>query len=155
MEAQKVISCVYRMRERYGANLVAQVLKGADNKKIRELKLDRLSTYGLLPKQTIQELRDFIGFLAAEGYLRLTEGKYPIVKLGVKAAAVLKGQQQVWRKVQVQKVVVEDDLLAQLRRLRKEIADRENIPPYRVSSDATLRRCVRPADHAALPCKGR
>jgi ATP-dependent DNA helicase RecQ len=152
LEAQKVISCVYRMRERYGANLVAQVLKGADNKKIRELKLDRLSTYGLLPKQTIQELRDFIGFLAAEGYLRLTEGKYPIVKLGVKAAAVLKGQQQVWRKVQVQKVVVEDDLLAQLRRLRKEIADRENIPPYRVFSDATLREMCekRPADHAAL-----
>lgn len=151
-EAQKVLSCVYRMQERYGANLVAQVLKGANNKRIREFRLDRLSTYGLMPKQTIQELRDFIGFLTAEGYLRLTEGKFPLVKLGRSAAAVIKGQQQVLRKVKVQEVFVEDGLFAILHQVRKEIADRENIPPYMVFSDATLRQMCekRPADHAAL-----
>lgn len=152
LEAQKVLSCVYRMQERYGANLVAQVLKGSNNQKIRDLKLNQLSTYGLMSKQTIQELRDFIGFLTAEGYLRLTEGKYPIVKLGPAAAAVIKGQQEVVRKIQVQKIVIEDGLFETLRQLRKEIADRENLPPYMVFNDATLRQMCekRPTDYSAL-----
>ena len=152
LEAQKVLSCVYRMRERYGANMVAQVLKGANNKKIRQLKLDRLSTYALMPEYSLQEIRDFIGFLIAEGYLGLTEGKYPLVKLGPAAVAVLKGKRQVLRKIQVQKTVEEDGLFEKLRQLRKEIADRENLPPYLIFSDATLRQMceIRPIDKASL-----
>ena len=152
LEAQKVLSCVYRLQERYGATLVAQVLKGAKNKKIRQLKLDRLSTYALMPEHSLQEIRDFIGFLIAEGYLRLTEGRYPLVKLGPKAAAVIKGKQRVLRKVQVQKTVEEDGLFEKLRQLRKEIADRENLPPYLIFSDATLRQMceIRPTDQSSL-----
>ncbi|NLZ93310.1 MAG: DNA helicase RecQ [Firmicutes bacterium] len=152
LEAQKVLSCVYRLQERYGATLVAQVLKGAKNKKIRQLKLDRLSTYALMPEHSLQEIRDFIGFLIAEGYLRPTEGRYPLVKLGPKAAAVIKGKQRVLRKVQVQKTVEEDGLFEKLRQLRKEIADRENLPPYLIFSDATLRQMceIRPSDQSSL-----
>ncbi|MCR3922474.1 MAG: ATP-dependent DNA helicase, partial [Firmicutes bacterium] len=152
LAAQKVLSCVYRMQERYGAALIAEVLKGSKNKKIRQFKFDRLSTHGLLSEQSLQDIRDLIGFMTAEGYLRLTEGTYPVVKLGKRAAAVIKGKESVWRKMQVQTLVVEDGLFEELRKLRKEIADRENVPPYLVFSDATLRQMCekRPSDKAAL-----
>jgi ATP-dependent DNA helicase RecQ len=139
-EAQMVLSCVVRMKERYGSVLVAEVLKGAKNKRVRQFGLERLSTYGLLSAWSLQEIKDLIGFLTAEGYLRLTEGKFPLVKVGPQAAAVIREGKEVWRKViQPQEVKVDDDLFAKLRALRKEIADRENIPPYIVFSDATLR----------------
>jgi ATP-dependent DNA helicase RecQ len=153
VETQMVLSCVVRMKERYGAGMVADVLKGSKNKKIRQFGLDRLTTYGLLHKQTVQEIKDFIGFLAAEGYLRLTEGEYPIIKLGSRAAAVLKGGEPVWRKAPPKQETRQDNnLFDALRKLRKEIADRENIPPYIVFSDGTLREMSerRPTDRQSM-----
>ena len=139
-ETQMVLSCVVRMKERYGGALVAEVLKGAGNKKIKQLGLNQLSTYGLLAHWSLQEIKDVIGFLTAEGYLRLTEGKYPLVKLGERASAVLRQGEAVCRKVTIQqKAKTDDTLFAVLRQLRKEIADRDNMPPYIVFSDATLR----------------
>ena len=152
VDAQKVLSCVYRMKERFGSAMVAQVLKGANTKRVRQFKLDQLSTYGIMGEKTIDEIRDFIGFLVAEGYLRLTEGNYPLVKLGQNVGAVMKGQSTVERKMVVAKEFVEDNLFEDLRRLRKAIADRENVPPYLIFSDATLRQMCekRPADVSAL-----
>lgn len=139
LDAQKVLSCAYRLKGRFGAAMLARVLKGAQNKRIRQLKLDRLSTYGLLADRSIEEIRDFIGFLTAEGYLHLTEGSYPLVKLGRKAAAVIKGREKVMRRLTQLQDTAEEDLFSVLRRLRKQVADRENRPPYMVFSDATLR----------------
>ena len=97
VEAQKILSCVYRLQGRFGAAMVAQVLKGAGTKRIRRLRLDSVSTYGIMAEKSIAEIRGLIGFLIAEGCLRLTEGKYPLLKLGRNAAAVLKGQIKVLR----------------------------------------------------------
>jgi ATP-dependent DNA helicase RecQ len=152
-EAQMVLSCVFRMKERFGSTMVAEVLKGSANKRIRQLGLDRLSTHGLLKTMSTQEIRDFIGFLAAEGYLRLTEGEYPLVKLGRKAAEVLKHGEPVLRKTApMQTAEPDDNLFEALRRLRKAIADRENIAPYIVFSDKTLREMSekKPPDLAAM-----
>ncbi|WP_318036637.1 DNA helicase RecQ [Dethiobacter alkaliphilus] len=152
-QTQMVLSCVVRMKERYGTVMVAEVLKGSKNKKLKSFGLDRLSTYGLMSEMTLQEIKDLIGFLTAEGYLSLTEGKFPLLKLGSRAAAVLRQGETVRRKVQQKQEVKKDDnLFAQLRSLRKEIADRENIPPYVVFSDATLREMSerRPADSQSL-----
>lgn len=158
VDAQKVLSCVFRVRERYGAGMLADILKGSKNKKLLQFELDKLSTYGLLPEYSQQEIKDLIGFLVAEGYLRLMEGQYPIIKLGKKAAAVIKGNEKVYRKKQKKKEVFRDDLLFEvLRKLRKEIADREKIPPYLVFSDGTLRELseLRPGDlEAMLQVKG-
>ncbi|HHX75096.1 MAG TPA: DNA helicase RecQ [Firmicutes bacterium] len=95
VDAQKILSCVWRLKERFGAAMVAQVLKGAGTKRIRQLRLDKVSTYGIMAEKSMAEIRDLIGFLTAEGYLRPTEGKYPLLKLGQKAAAVLKGHASV------------------------------------------------------------
>ncbi len=158
IEAQKILSCVYRIRERFGAVVVSEVLKGSQNKKVRQLGLNRLSTYGLMKDYSLMEIRDMINLLAAEGYLHLTEGKFPVIKLGSGAAAVLKQQEKVWQKKRKKKEIVQDDsLFEKLRVLRKEIADRENIPPYVVFADSTLRELssLRPVDgQSMLQVKG-
>lgn len=152
-DTKKVLSCVYRVKERFGAKVVSEILKGSVNTRLRKLGLDRLSTYGLMSGYTLQEIRDFIGFLAAEGYLALTPGEYPLLKLGPRAAAVLKKGEPVYRKILTRQTRPKDDALFEiLRRLRKEIADRENIPPYIVFSDQTLREMseIMPTDKTAL-----
>jgi ATP-dependent DNA helicase RecQ len=97
-EAQQIFSCILRMRERYGVTLVANVLKGAKLKKLIELGFEQLPTYGLLAHQTDKMIIARINALISEGYLAITEGQYPVVKLQTKAAAVLKGTEEVWLK---------------------------------------------------------
>lgn len=153
LEAQKVLSCVFRARERFGANLVAKLLKGSQDQKIYRLGLEKLSVYGLMKDYSLQDIKDIINLLAAEKYLCLTEGKYPVLKMGPGAAAVLRQNQKVWQKKQKKKEVVkEDSLFEKLRVLRKTIADREKIPPYVVFADSTLRELcvVRPRDKASM-----
>ncbi|UNC91985.1 DNA helicase RecQ [Candidatus Contubernalis alkaliaceticus] len=158
VEAQKILSCVFRIKERFGATVVAEVLKGSQNKKVRQLGFNSLSTYGLMKDYTLQEIKDMINLLTAEGYLHLTEGGFPVLKLGTGAAAVLKQKEKVWQKKRKRKEMVRDDtLFEKLRILRKEIADRENIPPYIVFADSTLRElsALRPLDgESMLKVKG-
>lgn len=152
-EAQMIISCVFRTRESFGTTVVAEVLKGSQNKRICRLGFDRLSTYGLLRNYTLQEIKDMINLLAAEGYLRFSEGKYPVLKLGSGAPAVLKKKERVWQKKRKKKEPARDDtLFEKLRVLRKTIADRENIPPYIVFSDSTLRElsALRPTNGESM-----
>jgi len=141
LEAQKIFSCVMRMKERYGTTLVASVLKGSKDKKVLHLGFDNLSTYGLLKTYTVQEIRNSINRLIATDYLSLTDSEYPVVRLASKATPVLRGQAQVWQKVPLrpQKLAVDNSLFEILRALRKEIADREKVPPYHVFADTALR----------------
>ena len=141
VKAQKIISCVFRMKERYGLVLVAEVLKGSKNKKVLQWGFDQLSTYGILKENSLQEIKDTLNFLVAEEYLYLTSGEYPVLKLAQRAGSVLKNQEQVWQKCLLTKAVVQPDnsLFDQLRKLRREIAVREKVPPYIVFSDSTLR----------------
>lgn len=139
--AQKIFSCIYRMKEKYGTILIAEVLRGSKNKKVLDFKLDELSTYGIIKEYTIKEIQDMINKLIADGYLKLTEGQYPIVKLTEKAVDVIKGKEQVFMKVnKVKKETIKKDntLFDILRNLRKEIAVRESVPPYIIFSDASL-----------------
>ncbi|MHB1419069.1 MAG: RQC domain-containing protein, partial [Bacillota bacterium] len=154
VEAQKVLSCIVRTKGRYGATLIAEVLKGSKSKRITQLEFDHLSIYGILKEHTLQEIRDLIGLLVAEEYLFLTEGEYPVVKLGEKALAVLKDGAKVWQRMPKSKPepAMDDSLFELLRSLRKEIAQKDNIPPYIVFADSTLREMCNhlPSDDIAL-----
>jgi ATP-dependent DNA helicase RecQ len=141
------------MRERYGASLVADVLRGSKSKKITELNLAGLSTYGLLNNYSSPEIRDLINLLAAEEYLCFTEGQYPLLKLTPKAWTVLKDQSKVWQKIHKQQQKQADNSLFDLLRdLRRKIALREKVPPYVIFADSTLREMSEdyPADLAAM-----
>ncbi|BBB90350.1 MAG TPA: DNA helicase RecQ [Methylomusa anaerophila] len=154
VDAQKIFSCIIRMKERYGVTLVADVLKGSKNKRVLQLKFDSLSTYGLLKDRSVEEIKDLINLLIAEGYLGLAEGEYPVVKIKAKAIPVLKGQAAVTQKILRRRVkpVSENTLFDKLKALRREIAAGEGIPSYIVFPDSTLREMGEqlPADMTAL-----
>lgn len=154
IEAQKIFSCIARMKERYGASLVADVLRGAKNKKIAALNLASLSTYGILDRHSTQTIKDLINLLAAEEYLCFTEGQYPVVKLTPSAWAVLKGEQKVWQKMpdQPRQLQSASSLFKLLRELRRQIAAQEKVPPYVIFTDSTLQEMSEycPADLAAM-----
>ncbi|AFQ42929.1 DNA helicase RecQ [Desulfosporosinus meridiei] len=155
LEAQKIFSCIYRMRERFGIGMVADVLKGSRKAKIRELRFDELSTYGIMHNVPLQDIKDLINYLVAEGYLQLANGEYPVVKLQPNAASVLKGEAKVSRKITQKPSRVESEevsLFEKLRELRRELAIRENLPPYLIFADSTLREMAQicPMDHGAM-----
>ncbi|HEY8803716.1 MAG TPA: DNA helicase RecQ, partial [Clostridium sp.] len=141
IEAQKIFSCIFRMKERYGTSLIADVLRGSKNKKVLELGFDKLSTYGIIKQYTVKEIRDLINVLTAEEYLSLADGQFPVVHLKDKAVAVLKNEQKVFQKVEKKKAkaVKDTGLFEILRSLRKEISEREKVPPYIVFADSALR----------------
>lgn len=142
-EALMIFSCIKRMGERFGVTLTAQVLKGSQNKRIREFKFEQLSTFGLLKHYKEKQIIDMINYLLAESYLVLTDSKYPVVKLAEKSLPVLKQQEKLFMKITVQATTVaaeeNSDLFAVLRILRKKLADEEKVPPYVVFADTALR----------------
>ncbi|AGB41069.1 ATP-dependent DNA helicase RecQ [Halobacteroides halobius DSM 5150] len=151
VEAQKILSCIYRMKERYGISKVAKVLRGSKAKEILELGLDELSTYGIIKDYTIKEIKNLIKFLVAEKYIKLTEGKYQVAKLTNKAYPILQQQEQVWHKVrqETKQITNSNQLFDNLRKLRKKIAREEGVPPFIIFHDSTLRDMV-----DKLPTKG-
>ena len=66
LEAQMILSCVVRVKERYGAGMIADILKGSRNRRLLQLRFDRLSTYGLMNDFTIPQIKDLINLLTAE-----------------------------------------------------------------------------------------
>jgi ATP-dependent DNA helicase RecQ len=129
------------MRERFGISMVAAVLKGSGSQKIKQYQFDTLPTYGLMRNRTEKEISDIINVLVAEGYLCLTEGQYPVVKLQDGAAQVLQGRISVYMKVsrKMEVTLSDDRLFERLRELRKELAQRDKVPPYIIFPDSTLR----------------
>ncbi|QGG46264.1 DNA helicase RecQ [Heliorestis convoluta] len=155
IEAQKIFSCVKRMGERFGTSMVASVLKGSKSKKVMNQGFDKLSTYNIMSEYKEKEIVDLINLFCAEGYLVMTEGQYPVLQVAPRAMPVLRGQEKVYQKVQkrqAQKKESDPSLFEALRTLRKEISQKEQIPPYIIFHDSTLREMAqsRPLDQLAM-----
>ena len=146
IDAQKILSCIYRMNERFGMAMVADVLKGSRNKKVIQFRLDKLSTHGIMQDTSLQEIKDRINYLAAEGYLTVVGGQYPIVKLAPQSVPILKGEERVYQMQLPFKALPITDverIFEALRDLRKTIAKQQGVPPYMVFQDSTLREMAR------------
>lgn len=141
LDAQKVLSCIYRMKKGFGVNMIASVLRGSTQKNIIQYGFNELSTFGIIKNYTKEELAAFINTLIAHGYISLNEGQYPTVFLNAKSMEVLKGKEKVYLKeaVKAKKIQENNDLFETLRALRRQIASSEGIPPYYIFSDATLK----------------
>ncbi|MCG8709750.1 ATP-dependent DNA helicase RecQ [Brenneria sp. 4F2] len=150
VEAQKALSCVYRVGQRFGMGYIVEVLRGANNQRIREFGHDKLPVYGIGRDKShehwISVLRQLIHLgllsqnIALHSALQLTESARPVLRgevplqLAVPRMINLKPRAS-------QKTYggnYDRKLFAKLRKLRKSIADEANIPPYVVFSDATL-----------------
>lgn len=144
IDAQKVLSCIKRMGEQYGINLLIGVLRGSKISRILDLRFDKLSTYGIMKNYSANELRNFINFLISSEYLYMTEGQYPILRSSEKAILVLRGNKQVMQKLpkkpkQVE-VTLDKSLFDLLKQERKKISDERQVPPYIIFTDSTLRQ---------------
>ncbi|MDD3272275.1 MAG: DNA helicase RecQ [Syntrophomonadaceae bacterium] len=154
IEAQKIFSCIVRMKQAYGSKLIASVLKGSKQKRIIELGFDRLSTYGIMSELSTASIIDLINLLAAEDYLSISSGKYPVVTLTPRARPVLRSQEQIILSLPKipQAAAPESNLFEALRELRLQIARQQGLPPYVVFPDITLREMATylPQDREAM-----
>lgn len=155
-EAVLIFRTVRSLKERYGAGVVADILKGSRTKMIRERNLDSLPTYGRLSFAKIKHLRTAIHFLIADGYLKRDGGESPLLHLTEKAEIVLErkapvlgfafGAEDVMASVAVEKKAIlsetESGIFEKLRGLRLAIAREERVPPFVVFSDVTLEDMV-------------
>ena len=140
IDAQKVISCVYRMKRPYGIGMIVDVLRGSKNKKLVDFKLNELTTYGIMKDYSKDDLKEFINTLIANGYLNYN-GEFPVVTPNEKSRNIVMGNEKVLFKEErkVQRIAEDNELFIILKNLRKEIAENEGVPPYIVFGDNTLK----------------
>ncbi|MCP5413455.1 MAG: DNA helicase RecQ [Chromatiaceae bacterium] len=157
VDAQKALSCVYRVEQRFGIKHVIDVLRGADTERIRSLRHDRLSTYGIGSDKSEQEWTSIIRQLIHHGYLEQDIANYSVLTLTPTARPLLKGELRLdLAKPRIKEVgsktkrpradangPYDETLFDELRRLRKALADAEGKPPYIVFGDATLVQMAR------------
>lgn len=147
--AQKALSCVYRVGQSFGMHHVIDVLRGSQGQRILELGHDKLSTWGLGKELShdywLSILRQLIHF----GLLQQDITAHSVLKLQPAARPVLRGESQLSLAVprlqspkrepeRQSKLPYDRKLFARLRALRKYIAERDDVPPFVVFSDATL-----------------
>ncbi|MGP6139356.1 DNA helicase RecQ [Jeotgalibaca sp. A127] len=147
VECQKILSCIYRMDQRFGTGMVTDVLRGKKNERIRQFKFDHLSTYGIMAKYTDSSIKDIISLMLSEGYLALSGDKYPILVFTQKTNELLQAKDTLLmtRKIldeqphtMAEVVDYDESLFEELRQLRLEIAQDIGKPPFVVFTDKSL-----------------
>jgi ATP-dependent DNA helicase RecQ len=167
--AQKILSCVARVEQRFGVRHVCEVLRGAKTDSVVRSGHDRLSTYGLLAELDQRAAENLVHQLLDQELLVRTPGDRPVVRLNERAWEVLRGGREVvlleprTGRAKVTKAEADDwqgvdrDLFERLRRWRRRIAEARGKPAWTILDDKALRTIARekPASLAALlRCKG-
>jgi ATP-dependent DNA helicase RecQ len=152
--AQKILSCVARAGERFGAAHIIDVLMGAKTERVRRWSHEELSTYGLMKGTDRKTLTNMLYQLIDDGLLERTTEEYPVLRLNDASREVLRGNRTVrllQPKTKVKKTrfdeksweSVDSGLFESLRSLRRQLASERGVPAYVLFSDATLRDMAR------------
>lgn len=152
-EAQMILSCIKRIEDKLGYNvgihMIGNVLRGSKLKRLLELKLEELTTYGLLKDRTRSEIHGMIDHLEAEGYLQ-SDQEFQTLSLTPYASKVLYHGEKVLMKRGVEPEEIpapaasvkmdgnDAELFDVLKELRGKLAKEAGIPAYVVFSNATL-----------------
>ena len=167
--AQKILSCVARVQERFGVRHVCEVLRGAKTDAVLRHRHDGLSTFGLLAAVDQRTAENLVHQLLDQELLARTAGDRPVVTLNERSWEVLRGTREVVLvepragKAKASKADTDDwqgvdrDLFEQLRRWRRRIAEARGKPAWTILDDKALRTIARerPDSPAALlRCKG-
>ncbi|WP_302359674.1 DNA helicase RecQ [uncultured Megasphaera sp.] len=156
-QVRSICLCVDELKGRFGLTMVADILKGSQNAKIRRYGFDRNAVFGMLGNFSLSEVRDMVRQCIDDGYLEQSDGKYPVVSLTADGRQAMGGHKRI---VQQKRVVEEipaaipkrrqkrsagtfDEealrpLFDTLQAVRRDLAKDENIPPFVIFSDATL-----------------
>ncbi len=154
LTAQKILSCVARAGERFGAEHIIDVLLGVKTERIRRWEHDQLNTYGLLKNTSRPALLSVVYQLIDEGLLERSADERPVLRLNVAAREVMQGRRAVRllaTKAKVKKTradeaswaAVDSGLFEVLRKLRRQLAEQRGVPAYVLFSDVTLRAMAR------------
>ncbi len=153
--AQKILSCVARVQERFGIGYVVDVLVGSDTDMIRRCGHEQLSTYGLLKETPRKALTNYVYQLVDQGLLERTAGDRPVLQLNGASWEVMRSRRKVLliqpKAKRVTKTRVDREswegvdrgLFEHLRAVRSELAREQGVPAFVIFSDATLRDMTR------------
>jgi ATP-dependent DNA helicase RecQ len=160
--ARKILSCVMRVGQRFGATHVASVLRGHASEQVAARGHEKLSTFGLLSDASVAEVRGYIEQLIGLDLLRLNGDEYPVIRLTAKGIELLKNEnsypgltlarQRAPRKDTLRPRSrieaeswegVDAALFEKLRSVRLDIARSRGVPPYVIFHDVTLRDMAR------------
>ena len=150
IDAQKILSCIFRLDQKYGISTVVDCLKGSKNKNAREKGLENISTYGIMKEKSAEEIKDLIGVLIADGYIKVVGLDNPVLALTEKSKDILFSKVRFYaRKTEVKKSVKhkEQDLASQadqalfdrLKKVRLDLSKLRKIPPFIIFSDQSLK----------------
>jgi ATP-dependent DNA helicase RecQ len=158
LAAQKLLSCVYRVRQHsgfnFGLNHIIEVLTGGSTEAVRKWGHEKVSAYGIGREMKRGEWQSIGRELVRLGMLGQSAEKFATVELTAEGLATLKSRRQITltkpaaiaeKKARTRKgeIACDERLFEQLRRLRKEIADSRNVPAYVIFGDTTLREMAR------------
>jgi ATP-dependent DNA helicase RecQ len=160
--ARQILACILEMGEQFGADYVADVLRGADTARIAKLRHVRLDAYGLLQQHPKATVRSWIAQLEGQGCLAREDGEYPTLTVTARGHRVLREEETVPLVRTVARPArakpsrpapagglpglgqaSDDELFETLRALRRTLAEERGIPPYLIFSDASLREMAR------------
>ncbi len=146
--AQKILSCVARLKQGFGVKYVIDVLRGSNSQAILSRGHDSLSTHGLMKECSEAELRYYVDAMIQLGLLTKSEGEYPLLKWTEASKAVVQGAEKVVFRKKIFKEAKRESVLDRLdydarlfnrlRQLRKQWAEAENVAPFVVFSDRSL-----------------
>lgn len=146
--AQKILSCVFHLRQGFGIKHVMDVLRGSKSKPVLSKGHDRLSTYNLMSEYSEPNLRYYIDSLINMQFLKTSQGEYPVLQWTEKSRAIISGHekvsfrqktfQQSSKKVEPLALECDTGLLSILRELRLKLAQEMDVPAFVIFSDRSL-----------------
>ncbi len=158
-EAQKIVSCVYRVYNMNGRTvgkaLLADILHGSQAERITKTGYDKLTTYGIMSELPMNKIRTIMDFLIEKNYLAVSDGEYPVITATELTSSVIKGGFKLEMKLPKEKkpVVrvkekapdrpVDRTLFDKLKELRLKLANSKKVPAYVIFTDASLRDMCR------------
>lgn len=146
-ESKQVLAMVQELHGRFGKGVVAQALTGSHSQRMNEIGAPQLPSFGALRNFSKQEAASLIDYLVAVGILQTVGSQYPVIQIAQDGWAVLKGEQQVTRRQEERPARLRTQLTESpdtaalfelLRQKRRELADKQGVPPFMVFSDKTL-----------------
>jgi ATP-dependent DNA helicase RecQ len=153
---QKALSCVFRTGQRFGVTYLIDVLRGSENERILQSGHHQVSTYGIGTELSANEWKSVYRQLVANGYLRADPEGYGALQLTEQCRPLLKGRQtiELRKDPEIKKTTgranggrsgspVSEQITDKagweaLRACRKELADKQGVPPYVIFHDTTL-----------------
>lgn len=158
VDSQKILSCIYRLGQRYGVSTIVACLKGSKSADSKRKNLSSVSTYGIMKSDSDKYIKDLIGALIADGFINVLGIEYPILKLTEKSKKVLFGEKKVFiKEIEKEERLVKREkspdifdkedydqaLFLRLKKLRLTLSQKRNVPPFIIFNDVSLKDMAR------------